>query len=112
MSQRRGARRVIHTPWPDLHIYAAPQGEIDPYDPANAPLFRGEEAFAPDVTGWRRWSKPSPEPPLDDEFEQLLLDSIAREQNTIAALTTSLAKNVAATLDRPPLLIAILRAGV
>ena len=50
---------MIPTPWPNLALYAEPAGEIDPYDEANAALFRGEEAFAPGVTGWRRWSKPA-----------------------------------------------------
>jgi hypothetical protein len=103
---------VITTPWPNLLPYATPAGEIDPYDPSNTPLFRGEEAFAPEITGWRRWSKPSPEPHLDETFEGLLLDSIAREKAAVAAMVETLADKVAASVPSAPLLVAILRAGV
>lgn len=103
---------AIVTPWPGLRVYARPHGEIDPYNPANAVLFRGEEAFAPDMQGWRRWSKPSPEPPLDAEFEKLLLASITSHAPLMAALVARLAEKMAAQLDRPPVLVAILRAGV
>ncbi len=103
---------MITTPWPNLLPYATPAGEIDPYDPSNASLFRGEEAFAPDVTGWRRWSKPSPEPRLDETFEGLLLDSIAREKAAVAGMVEALADKVAASVRSAPLLVAILRAGV
>lgn len=103
---------MIQTPWPGLALYAKPAGEVDPYDPANAPLFRGEEAFTPDVTGWRRWSKPSPEPRLDSAFEQLLLASIAREKAAVLGMVEALAEKVAASVSSPPLLVAILRAGV
>ncbi len=103
---------MIDAPWPNLTLYADPAGEIDPYDQTNAPLFRGEEAFAPEVVGWRRWSKPSPEPRLDTVFEKLLLDSIAREKATVNGMVEALADKVATSLSSPPLLIAILRAGV
>jgi hypothetical protein len=103
---------VITTPWPNLLPYATPAGEIDPYDPSNAPLFRGEEAFAPEIIGWQRWSKPSPEPRLDETFEGLLLDSIARERAAVAGMVETLAEKVAASVPSAPLLVAILRAGV
>ncbi len=103
---------MIGAPWPNLTLYADPAGEIDPYDQTNAPLFRGEEAFAPEVMGWRRWSKPSPEPRLDTIFEKLLLDSIAREKAAVTGMVEALAGKVTASLSSPPLLIAILRAGV
>lgn len=103
---------MIETAWPDLTVLARGAGEIDPYDRRNAPLFRGEEAFAPEVTGWRRWSKPSPEPRLDEPFRALLRASIVRESGAVAGLVARLADRVARTLDRPPLLVAILRAGV
>jgi hypothetical protein len=111
--RHRSERDVnITTPWPGLRVYARPHGEIDPYDPANAVLFRGEEAFAPDMQGWRRWSKPSPEPPLDAEFEKLLLTSIATHAPLMAALVARLAEKMVAQQDGPPVLVAILRAGV
>ena len=103
---------MITTPWPNLLPYATPAGEIDPYDPSNAPLFRGEEAFAPEIIGWQRWSKPSPEPRLDETFEGLLLDSIARERAAVAGMVETLAEKVAASVPSAPLLVAILRAGV
>lgn len=103
---------MIATPWPNLTLYARLAGEIDPYAPENAHLFRGEEAFTPDVQGWRRWSKPSPEPQLDDTFETLLLESIARHRARVAGLIEKLADRVAASAQSPPLLVAILRAGV
>lgn len=103
---------MIPTPWPDLLLYAKPAGEIDPYDPANAPHFRGEEAFDPDVTGWRRWSKPSPEPRLDEAFEKLLLRSIEREKPAVLGMVEALAQKVSASTPSAPLLVAILRAGV
>lgn len=103
---------MIPTPWPDLLPYATPAGEIDPYDPSNAPLFRGEEAFDPNVTGWRRWSKPSPEPRLDATFEGLLLASIEREKPAVAGMVETLADKIAASVSSAPLLVAILRAGV
>ena len=102
----------IQTPWPDLRLYARDCGQIDPYDAANADIFRGEEAFAPDVAGWKRWSKPSPEPRLEADFEPILLNSIAHQSSQINAMARVLAaKIIAANLDKPPVLIAILRAG-
>ena len=102
----------IQTPWPDLRLYARDCGEIDPYSAQNAGLFRGEEAFAPDVEGWKRWSKPSPEPQLDAEFEPILLASIAHQAPQINAMARALAEKIAANNpDKPPVLIAILRAG-
>ncbi len=101
----------MKTPWPNLRIYARDCGEIDPHDFQNASLFRGEEAFAPDRTGWRRWSKPSPEPPLDAEFERLLLDSIHREAPFMAQLTQRLATQIADAHREAPVLVAVLRAG-
>lgn len=103
---------MIPTPWPNLLPYATPAGEIDPYERSNAPLFRGEEAFEPNVTGWRRWSKPSPEPRLDDTFEGLLLASIEREKAAVAGMVETLAEKVVASVAAAPLLVAILRAGV
>ncbi len=102
----------IQSPWPNLRLYARDCGEVNPYAAANAGLFRGEAAFAPDVAGWKRWSKPSPEPQLDADFEPILLDSIAHQAPQINAMARALAaKIVAANPDRPPVLIAILRAG-
>ncbi len=102
----------FQSPWPNLRLYARDCGEIDPYNAANTELFRGEEAFAPAVEGWERWSKPSPEPRLDAEFEPILLDSIAHQAPQINAMARALAaKIVAANADKPPVLIAILRAG-
>jgi hypothetical protein len=103
---------TIATPWPGLVLYAKPAGEVDPYDPANAALFRGEEAFASGVTGWRRWSKPSPEPRLDLAFERLLLLSIEREKAAVLGMVEALAQRVAAATPSAPLLVSILRAGV
>lgn len=102
----------FQSPWPNLKLYARDCGQIDPYDAQSADLFRGEEAFAPDVAGWKRWSKPSPEPQLDAEFEPILLASIGHQAPQINAMTRALAaKIVAANPDKPPVLIAILRAG-
>ncbi len=102
----------IQTPWPNLRLYARDCGLVNPYDDANTELFRGEEAFAPDVAGWKRWSKPSPEPKLDAEFEPITLASIAHQAPQINAMARYLAmKIVAANFDKPPVLIAILRAG-
>ena len=103
---------TIRTPWPELTVYARDAGEIDPYAPDSAPRFRGEEAFAQDVTGWRRWSKPSPEPRLDEAFKQLVLASIELHRAPIAASATRLAQAIQDASPRPPVLIAILRAGV
>lgn len=103
---------MIETPWPNLAVYAEPAGEINPYDPANAPLFRGEEAFDPGVTGWRRWSKPSPEPRPDTTFEALLLAAIERERAAVSGMVEALADGVASSVTSPPLLVAVLRAGV
>ena len=103
---------MIATPWPNLTLYAKPAGEIDPYDAANASLFRGEEAFAPDVAGWRRWSKPSPEPRPDAAFEALLLASVGREKAAVLGMVETLADGISASVASPPLLVAVLRAGV
>ena len=103
---------MIGTPWPNLAVYAKPAGEVDPYDDANTPLFRGEEAFAPETTRWRRWSKPSPEPRPDAAFEALLLDSVRREKAAVLGMAETLADGVAASVASPPLLVAVLRAGV
>lgn len=102
----------IRTLWPQVRIYARDCGEIDPHDAANAPLFRGEEAFAPDRTGWRRWSKPSPEPPLDDEFERLLLHSIERDGPLMSQMAHRVMQQIAAAHSKAPVLVAVLRAGV
>lgn len=103
---------TIATPWPGLVLYAKPAGEIDPYDPSNLHLFRGEEAFAPEVTGWRRWSRPSPEPRLDAAFEELLLLSIRREKPAVLGMVEALAGRIAASTPSAPVLVSILRAGV
>ncbi|NJN66867.1 MAG: hypothetical protein HC884_09185 [Chloroflexaceae bacterium] len=103
---------VIATPWPGVRVLARSAGELDPYDTANAHRFRGEEAFAPDVAGWKRWSKPSPEPPLDEHFRTLVLTAIAQRAGTIHALVNALAEAVQGSLTEPPLLVAILRAGL
>ena len=102
----------LKTPWPNLRLYAQNCGVIDPYDPKNALLFRGEEAFAPEITGWRRWSKPSPEPRLDEAFEPILLDAIAVQAPVINALTRELALKISAANSKAPVLVAALRAGV
>lgn len=102
----------VATPWPDLRLMAWPAGEIDPYDPSNAALFRGEEAFAADVTGWRRWSKPSPEPPVDAALRAAVLHSIDRAAPALRAGVARLALEVLAADPRPPVLVAVLRAGV
>ena len=103
---------TFQTPWPNLRLYARDCGEIDPYDARNADLFRGEEAFESDVAGWKRWSKPSPEPKLDATFEPILLDSITYQAPQIHAMARALAgKIIAANPAKPPLLLAILRAG-
>lgn len=102
----------ITTPWPDLRLYARDCGEVDPYDPRSADRFRGEEAFAPEVQGWQRWSKPSPEPRLDAGFESVLLAAIAQEAPLLSALSRELAAQIAARFPRAPVLVAVLRAGV
>lgn len=103
---------MIETAWPDLWVVARDAGRIDPHDPAHAGRFRGEEAFDPAVTGWRRWSKPSPEPRLDAAFEEVLCASIRREAPWIAAAVERVAAGIAAEETDPPVLVAILRAGV
>ncbi len=103
---------MIQTPWPGLRLYARDCGLVDPYDARNAELFRGEEAFESDVEGWRRWSKPSPEPHLDAEFEPILLGSIRHQAPQINAMARALAAKIgAANPDKAPVLVAILRAG-
>ncbi|BCM92260.1 hypothetical protein IAD21_04139 [Abditibacteriota bacterium] len=102
----------IHIPWPNLRLYARNCGEVDPYDSQNAAIFRGEEAFAPDVVGWQRWSKPSPEPRLDAGFQAVLLDSIGANAPQINALVRELARRIGDSFDKAPVLVAVLRAGV
>lgn len=102
----------ISTPWPNLHLYARDCGEIDPYNAHNTQRFRGEEAFAPEVEGWRRWSKPSPEPRLDAAFEPVLLEAIEQSAPIIKALAQELARQIIMVNERAPVLVAILRAGV
>ncbi|RYG70689.1 hypothetical protein EON80_07215 [bacterium] len=105
---------MIYTPWPNLEIVAQNRGIVDPYLPENIPLFRGEEAFEADVTGRARWSKPSPEPPLDAEFASVLLGSIEANAGLMSGLAHKLASQIEAAYAGPqkPVLIAILRAGV
>jgi hypothetical protein len=102
----------VLTPWPQVRLMAWPEGEIDPYDSANGPLFRGEEAFGADVDGWRRWSKPSPEPPVDGALRAAVHQSIERSAPVMRAGVARLALEVLATDPRPPVLLAVLRAGV
>ncbi len=105
---------MIHTPWPNLQIVAQSRGLVDPYLPQNAPLFRGEEAFDAAVTGRARWSKPSPEPALDADFEAVLLDSLAKNAALMSALAHELARKIGDFYGagEVPVLVAILRAGV
>ncbi len=105
---------MIDTLWPNLEIVAQNCGLIDPYDPQNAALFRGEEAFESAVTGRARWSKPSPEPALDADFEGVLLDCIDQNASMISALARELARVIAGFYGagEKPILVAILRAGV
>lgn len=103
---------MIETAWPGLTVFACGVGEIHPYDRKNAGLFRGEETFSPDVTGWQCWSKPSPEPQLDATFRSLLIESIGCEAGAIAGLVHQLAESICLSLVEAPLLVAILRAGV
>jgi hypothetical protein len=113
--KNEGEDTGIVTPWPGVRVLARYDGEIDPYAAANGPLFRGEEAFAPEVAGWKRWSKPSPEPPLDESFRTLVLDAIAQRAGTIHALVNTLAEAIQGSSlspPSPPLLVAILRAGL
>lgn len=102
----------ISIPWPDLRLYARNCGEVDPYSPASTTLFRGEEAFAPDVVGWERWSKPSPEPQLDVGFQDVLLHSIQANAPRINALVRELARKIGESFQEAPVLVAVLRAGV
>jgi hypothetical protein len=104
----------IHTPWPNLKIVARNCGLVDPYLPANKPLFRGEEAFEAEVTGRARWSKPSPEPLLDARFEAVLQGSIASNASLMSGLAHELTGKIAAYYadGAKPVLIAVLRAGV
>ena len=102
----------IATPWPGLRLYAQSMGEVDPEADSSAPLFRGEEAFAPNQTPQSRWSKPSPEPSLGDDFEAILRSSIERGAPLISGLAHELARKIADSEERAPVLIAILRAGV
>ncbi len=104
---------MIEMPWPNLKIIAQSRGVIDPYEAQNAALFRGEEAFDAAVTGRARWSKPSPEPRLDNAFEAVLLDSIAANAAVMSALSRELARVVAEFYGagEKPVLVAILRAG-
>ncbi|PQV62948.1 Phosphoribosyl transferase (PRTase) [Abditibacterium utsteinense] len=105
---------MIITPWPNLEIIAQNRGIVDPYRSENAALFRGEEAFDAAVTGRARWSKPSPEPALDADFESVLLDSIDQNAAIISGLARELARVIAEFYgaDDKPILVAILRAGV
>ena len=99
-------------PWPELRLYARDCGEVDPYDTANAGLFRGEEAFESDVEGWKRWSKPSPEPRLEASFENVLISSIEANAPQINSLARELARRIGQSFESAPVLIAVLRAGV
>ncbi len=103
---------MIPNPWPALRVFAQLAEELDPFDSTNKGFFRGEEAFLPTVQGWRRWSKPSPEPELGEDFQRILLSSIQREGPKISWLIEELADQVQKSLKKPPLLVAVLRAGV
>jgi len=103
---------LIATPWPGLRVLAQVAGRLDPFDPTEAERFRGEEAFEPDVTGWRRWSRPSPEPAVDAAFRAEVLAAIEREGPALRAGIARLGLTVAAADAHPPLLVAVLRAGV
>ena len=103
---------MMRTLWPNLRLYARDCGVVEPYDAANAALFRGEAAFARDVEGWRRWSKPSPEPRLDADFEPILLNAINVQAPIIGAMARDLARQIIAANEDAPIVVAILRAGV
>jgi hypothetical protein len=102
----------IKTPWPNVTVYAEFAGLIDPYDLERSNCFRGEEAFEASVTGWKRWSKPSPEPQFDRGFGKLLLGSIAAQAENIAGLIDSLATQIIAGSTKAPVLVGVLRAGL
>jgi hypothetical protein len=103
---------MIPTAWPGLRVFAQDAGDVHPYSSSNARLFRGEDAFSADVTGWRRWNKPSPEPYLDEPFHALVIREIERQAGMIAGLVYRVADAIRETTDTPPLLVALLRAGV
>lgn len=102
----------IETPWAGLQLYAQVVDEVDPEAASSGHLFRGEEAFAPGQSPPERWSKPSPEPRLGEEFEAILRASIESSAPLISALAHDLARQIADSEERAPVLVAILRAGV
>lgn len=103
---------MLTCPWPNVQVFAKVAGEIHPYQAASAHLFRGEETFVPVPNRWPQWEKPSPEPRVDETFRQLLLAAIQREAPQISTLIHNLAAQLQTQLSHPPLLVAILRAGV
>jgi len=102
----------IPTPWPNLRLYAHECGEVDPEAQSASALFRGEEAFAAGQIPTERWSKPSPEPSLGEDFEAVLRLSIEQNAPLMSALAHELARRIAQAEEKPPVLVAILRAGV
>lgn len=103
---------AIETPWPNLQLYAQACGEVDPEAESSSSLFRGEEAFAQGPSPTQRWSKPSPEPSLGEDFEAVLLASIESNARLMSALAREVARQIAGSEEKAPVLVAILRAGV
>jgi len=88
-------------------VYAQFRAEIDPF--RDFQYFRKYLAYDGQNTFW---SKPCPEPNLDDEFWQLVLSKLADEKLQLAA--TRLAAAIIPTAPDPSklLFVAILRGGV
>lgn len=97
--------------FPGVKVYLDSAGPVDPY--AGQGLFRGEECFDGSLNGWRRWTRPSPEPAPDPALNAILMDSMRKKSVSIAALHDILLERILTRAgNQPVLLVAILRAGV
>lgn len=103
---------MLTTIWPDLQLFATDAGEIHPYPIENRHYFRGEEAFLATTPIEQRWFKPSPEFQINQTFRQLLINSLQQQASYLNALVDRLVQKLLRELTEPPVLVAILRAGV
>jgi len=103
---------MLTTIWPQLQLFAEDAGEIHPYQAKNAHYFRGESAFFATTPLEQRWRKPSPEFAINQTFRQLLIEHIQQQAPLLSAFIQHLIQQLLPDLTKPPVFVAILRAGV
>jgi hypothetical protein len=94
----------------DVKVYLNEERVASPYQ---EDIFRGEECFAGGLQGWKRWTKPSPEPEADQVLNNLIMSSLVRRGSFLAGLHDRLLDRIIEKVEPEKiLLVGILRAGL